>query len=50
MKGMNPGVLISIVSLRPPASTRQTLRLPSSASRPAAALPALPPPMTMMSN
>ena len=45
-----PGVLIRKSSLSPPASSRQTRRLPSSLSRPATALPALPPPITITSN
>lgn len=50
MNGIKPGVLTRIVSLVPPASTRHTLNLPLSESRPAAALPAEPPPTTMISN
>ena len=46
---MNPGVLTKTVLLRGPASSRHTL-LPLPANRPATALPALPPPITMTSN
>ena len=42
-----PGVLMRMVLLRPPASTRHTLRVPPTASRPVTAQPALPPPITI---